>query len=198
MMAVSPSALNLASQPFRRERAQNAVFVFVCLALTCSLLVLIGLILSGRARASHLRTEINQERSELQRLQREQSQFSSVLGKPENADVFSKSVFLNQLIARRAVSWSHVFKDLETVMPANMRLVALRLPQVPSEDASGVDHVQLDMIVGTDRPDAVIQLLKRLQESALFGAASVVNQQPPTQSDPLYRYRVTVPYAQKL
>jgi hypothetical protein len=53
-------------------------------------------------------------------------------------------------------------------------------------------------VVGTDRPDAVIQLLKRLQESSLFGAASVVNQQPPTQNDPLYRYRVTVAYAQKL
>ena len=83
-------------------------------------------------------------------------------------------------------------------MPANMRVVAVRLPQVPSEDVGGVDHVELDMVVGTDRPDAVIQLLKRLQESTLFGAATVVNQQPPTQNDPLYRYRVTVAYAQKL
>ena len=96
------------------------------------------------------------------------------------------------------MSWTHVFKDVETVMPPNMRLVALRLPQVPSEDIGGIDHVQLDMVVGTDRPDAMIQLLKSLQESPLFGAAAVVNQQPPTQNDPLYRYRVTVAYAQKL
>ncbi len=123
MMAVSPGALNLASQPFRRERAQNAVYAFICVALTCSLLVLIGLILQERARASYIRRDINQERAQLQRLQREQAQFSSVLGKPENADVFSRSVFLNQLIARRAVSWTHVFKDLETVMPPNMRLI---------------------------------------------------------------------------
>lgn len=198
MMAVSPGALNLASQPFRRERAQNAVYAFVCLALTCSLLVLIGLILKERARASYLRREINQERAQLQRSQREQSQFSGVLAKPDNADVFAKSVFLNQLIARRAVSWTHVFKDLETVMPPNMRVVAVRLPQVPNEDVAGVDHVQLDMVVGTDRPDAMIQLLKSLQQSPLFGAAAVVNQQPPTQNDPLYRYRVTVAYAQKL
>lgn len=198
MTTVSAGALNLASQPFRRERAQNAVFAAMCLALTCSLLVLIALILHGRAAASDVRREIDQERSQLQALQRQQSQFSIVLGKPENADVFAKSVFLNQLISRRAVSWTHVFRDLSTVMPANMRLVAVRLPQVPSEDIGGVDHVQLDMVVGTDRPDAVIQLLKRLQESKLFGAASVVNQQPPTQNDPLYRYRVTVSYAQNL
>ena len=198
MNAISAGTLNLASQPFRRERAQNAVYAFICLGLACSLLVLVGLILHERASASSLRREINEERAQLRRLQREQAQFASVLGKPENADVFARSVFLNQLIARRAVSWSHVFKDLETVMPANMRLLSVRLPQVPTEDAGGVDHVQLDMVVGTDRPDAVIQLLKRLQGSTLFGAATVVNQQPPTQNDPLYRYRVTVGYAQKI
>jgi hypothetical protein len=198
MKVTSAGALNLASQPFRRERAQTAVSAFICLGLMCSLLVLIALILHERSNASTVRREITQERAQLLGVQREQSQFSSVLGKPENADVFARSVFLNQLIARRAVSWSHVFKDLGTVMPANMRLVGLRLPQVPNENAGGIDHVQLDMVVGTDRPDAVIQLLKRLQESTLFGAATVVNQQPPTQNDPLYRYRVMVAYAQKL
>jgi len=40
--------------------------------------------------------------------------------------------------------------------------------------------------------------LKRLEASSLFGAASVVSQQPPTQNDPLYKYRVTVNYAQQL
>jgi hypothetical protein len=198
MTAISAGALNLASQPFRRERAQNAVLACICLGLTCSFLVLVALILHGRAAASDIRREIGQEHSQFRALQQQQSQFSIILGKPENADVFAKSVFLNQLISRRAVSWTHVFRDLATVMPSNMRLVAVRLPQVPAENVGGVDHVHLDMVVGTDRPDTVIQLLKRLQESKLFGAASVVNQQPPTQNDPLYRYRVTVAYAQNL
>jgi type IV pilus assembly protein PilN len=198
MKLTSAGALNLASQPFRRERAQLAVSAVACLGLACLLLVLIAIIFNERANASNVRREITQERGQLARLQREEAQFSSILGKPENADVFARSVFLNQLIARRAVSWSHVFKDLATVMPANMRVVGVRLPQVPSENVGGIDHVQLDMVVGTDRPDAVIQLLKRLQESSLFGAATVVNQQPPTQNDPLYRYRVMAAYAQKL
>ncbi len=129
---------------------------------------------------------------------REEAYLEAVLAKPDNADVFAKSVFLNELIARRAVSWTRVFKDLETVMPTNMRLVGIRLPQVAAEDASGANRVQLDMIVGTDRPDTVIELLKRLQKSSLFGAAQMVTQTPPTQNDPLYRYRVTVGYAQKL
>jgi hypothetical protein len=32
----------------------------------------------------------------------------------------------------------------------------------------------------------------------MFGAASVVNQSPPTQNDPLYKFRVMVAYAQSL
>lgn len=196
-MTFSPGAINLASQPFRRERAQNAVYALLCLALACSLLVLVGLIFQARARASNLRREIAMERKQLTALQREQSQNSGVLARPDNADVFATSVFLNQLIARKAVSWTQVFKDLETVMPANMRLVALQLPQVAPESGSGMNHVQLDMVIGTDRPDAVIELLKRLQKSSLFGAASVVSEQPPTQNEPLYRYRITVPYGQK-
>ncbi len=79
-----------------------------------------------------------------------------------------------------------------------MRLIGIRLPQVPAENVNGTNRVQLDMILGTDRPDAVIELLRRFQRSDLFGDAQVMNQQPPTQNEPLYKYRVTVAYAQKL
>jgi hypothetical protein len=54
------------------------------------------------------------------------------------------------------------------------------------------------MTVGTDRPEAVIDLLKHLQGSPLFGSAQVMAQSPPTQNDPLYKYRLNVAYAQKL
>ena len=198
MTSASRPVINLASAPFQRERAQKAVLLFVCIALACSFLVLFAAILHGRSKASDIRRQIDQEQAQLQRLQREQANFSGILGRPQNADVFAKSVFLNQLIARRAISWTRVFRDLETVMPVEMRLEGVRLPQIASEDATGVDHVQLDMVVGTRRPDAVITLLKQLEVSPLFGAAAVANQQPPTQNDPLYRYRVTVAYAQKL
>jgi type IV pilus assembly protein PilN len=198
MKAFAGTAINLASQPFRRERAQLASLVMVCVLLTCSLFTLVGMILHERSEASGLRSRIAVENSQLVRLQRAQGQSSAVLGKPENADIFATSVFLNELIARRGVSWTRVFKDLETVMPPNMRLMGIRLPQTGPGDANGANRVQLDMQVGTTQPEAVIALLKRLQQSSLFGAASMMNQTPPTQNDPLYKYRVTVEYAQKL
>lgn len=197
MTFFSPTTINLASEPFRRERAQNAAFAMICAGLTASLLVLILLMLHARAQAADLRRGIESARAELQRLESQEAQYSSFVSKPANADVFATSVLLNELIARRGVSWTRVFKDLATVMPPNVRLVGVRLPQVAAERGTGVNRVQLDMMVGTDRPDAVIDLLRRLQQSALFGPAQVMTQTPPTQNDPLYKYRVTVAYAQK-
>jgi Tfp pilus assembly protein PilN len=193
----SPSTINLASQPFRRERAQNAILAAACALLLCSFLVLGSMILHERARAADLRRTIDTERAELGRFQRQQSQFSTVLGRPENADIFARSVFLNELIARRAVSWTVVFRDLEKTLPSNMRLISIRLPQVAGGDTEGTDRVQLDMVLGTDRPETLIEMLKRLEQSELFGSAQVLGQQPPSQNDPQYKYRVTVIYAQK-
>jgi type IV pilus assembly protein PilN len=190
--------INLASQPFRRERAANAALLMLCVALACSLLALTVLILHEHAQAADLRRLIDHQQADLSRLEREQAQYTTVLGKPQNADVFATSVFLNELIARRGVSWVRAFADLEKIMPYDVRLVTVRLPQVPAQEVGGANHVQLDMVVGTDKPTAVLQLLKRLQASPLFGAAELMNSAPPTQNDPLYRYRITVAYAQKL
>jgi hypothetical protein len=198
MKPFTPTVLNLASQPFRRERARLATLMVVCALLSGSLLALTGMILHGRAEAADLRRQMEAKQAELRRLQGEQGRFSAVLTKPQNADVFATSVFLNELIARRGVSWTRVFKDLETVMPGTMRLLGIRLPQAGSIDGDGVNRVQLDMFVGTTEPEAVIRLLKNLQESNLFGEASMVSHSPPSQNDPLHKYRVTVAYAQKL
>ena len=170
-----------------------------CVGLFALLLLLSVAVLHARSEAGDVRRVIEVQRATLKRLDRESTRFSSVLGKSENADVFSRSVFLNEVIARRAVSWTLVFRDLEHLLPSNVRLIGVRLPQVTGEEAaSGSNRVQLDMFVGSDKPEAVIELLKRLSNSKLFGSAKMLAQQPPNQNDPLYKFRVTVPYAQEL
>lgn len=190
--------MNLATEPFRKERAQTAAYAAGCAILFCSLLVLIGMVLHERAAAAGIRKQIDAQQAQLQALQKQQSAFSNVLARPQNADVFSTNVFLNDVIARRSVSWTRVFEDLKTVVPSNMRVEVIRLPQIGAREVGGVDQVQLDMVVGTDRPETITSLLKKLESSSLFGAASVINQTPPTQNDPLYKFRVMVSYAQKL
>jgi type IV pilus assembly protein PilN len=198
MKTQPPVSINLASEPFRRERADVAAFAVLCVLLSCSLCVLLALFLLARSQASDIRRQIARQEAQLEGLRRQQNQYSSVLTKPENANAFANSVFLNQIIARRGVSWTRVFEDLSTVLPPSVALQGVRLPQIDSEDEKGANRVQLDMVVGTTKPESVITLLKNLQKSPLFGAASFMSANPPSQNDPLYKYRLTVPYDQKL
>lgn len=190
-------SINLASQPFGRERAQIAMLTGVCVVLSLSLCVFAALIVKERAQVSTLHRTIRVEQQQLARLDRQQNQFQSVIARPANADVFSKSVFYNELIARRAVSWTRVFEDLGHVMPRNVQLVSLRLPQVVASSDRDKNHIELNMLVGTQQPAAFLTLMKNFESSSLFGAPSMQSQQPPTQNDPLFRYTLTVPYVQK-
>jgi type IV pilus assembly protein PilN len=54
------------------------------------------------------------------------------------------------------------------------------------------------MVIGAQGPGPVIEFLRNLQASPRFGPATVHNSAAPTDNEPLYRYRVSVNYAQKL
>ena len=60
------------------------------------------------------------------------------------------------------------------------------------------NEVMLDMTVGADKPDALDGLLKALEGSPIFGPVYQHSTLAPTQAEPLYRSRITVPYEQKL
>jgi hypothetical protein len=56
----------------------------------------------------------------------------------------------------------------------------------------------LDMVVGAKEPGSVIGFLKKLEDSPRFGTIYGHSLLPPSNNEPLYRYRVTVNYGQKL
>lgn len=185
--------INLASEPFRRDRPILAASAALALVLTGLLGVLMYLIEADRSRLSDTRTQVDKLTTELRSTTAEQAQLDASLRQPLNAAVLQQNVLLNALVNRKSVSWTRIFSDLEGVMPLNVRLIQVRLPQVDSQN-----QVLLDMVVGAQTPGPVIEFLKRLQGSARFGPATVHNSAPPTDNEPLYRYRVSVNYAQKL
>jgi Tfp pilus assembly protein PilN len=184
--------INLASQPFRRDRAMLAASISVSLLLVVTLGTLISLIMADRAQSADVRSDLNQLNRQIRAARAEQGQLDAVLRKPENAEVLERSVFINALLVRKGISWTRIFADLEKTVPHNVKILAIR----PSVNAQ--NQVMLDMTVGADTPEPVIQLYKALEESPLFGSVLQHSSLPPTQSDPLYRYRMTVIYAQKL
>ena len=184
--------INLASQPFRRARAVLVASIAVCVVLMAALGALISLGLADRAQLADVRHEVDLLNRQVRSVQSDQARLDAVLRRPENAEVLERSLFLNTLLLRKGVSWTRIFGDLEKIVPYNVRIIQVH----PSID--GQDQVTLDMTVGAESPQPFIELLKALEESPLFGSVFDHSSLPPTQAEPLYRYHVSVNYAQKL
>jgi type IV pilus assembly protein PilN len=184
--------VNLASEPFRRDRPVLVASALAALLLVAVLAMQLSTIMTQREASKESREMLLSLETRISQLDKEQARIQSELRQPANAAVLDRSVFLNLLLQRKGISWTRMFADLENVFPGRVRLVTIR-PYV-----TGDNRVQLDMIVGSTEPEPVIDLLKRLETSPLFGETSLVNSQPPSQNEPLYRYRLSVNYAQKL
>ena len=184
--------INLASEPFRRNRAMIVASSVLGAMLTGTFVLLVVLIVNERHQKRDVLEATAQAEEQLAKMGSEQAAIEATMRKAENADVLERSVFLNTLIARKGVSWTKLFGDLESVMPHNVRLVAIR-PQTDQKN-----NIQLVMTVGAQSVEPVVDLLKKMEGSGIFSVPSVANCLPPSQSEPLYRCRVSVNYAQKL
>jgi hypothetical protein len=185
--------INLASEPFRRDRPLVVGSTALGIVLGLLLIYQVTAIISERHQAADIRVAIDQQNARLRSIAAQQAKLNATLRRPENAEVLERSLFLNTLIERKAISWTKIFADLEKVMPYNVRLVSVRLPEVDVNN-----QVLLDMVVGAKDVPPILELLKRLEGSPQFGPTSVQSSAPPSQTDPFYRYHVTVSYAQKL
>ena len=185
--------INLASEPFRHDRAKLVATVICSAALVGLLGVQVVLILAERERAAENRGRVASLNAELAGIRSGQATADSTIQQPVNAEVLERSVLLNSLVQRKAISWARLFADIESVLPNNVRLIQVRLPQVNIRN-----EVTLDMEVGAQGPLQAIEFTDRLASSALFGPATLLRSDPPTQNEPLYKYRLTVSYAQKL
>jgi len=185
-------AINLASQPFRRDRAMIVASTLVCLLLVASLGVLIHLANEDNRQLGDVRHEVAMLKKQVQTVNDQQGKLNGVIHQPQNETVLERSVFINSLLLRKGVSWNRIFTDLEKTIPYNVKLTRIR----PSVDEQG--HVMLDMILASENSVPMIGALKAFEDNTLFGAVEMKNQIPPTQTEPLYRLALSVTYAQKL
>jgi Tfp pilus assembly protein PilN len=185
--------INLSSVPFRRDRPLFVASIAACAVLALLLFTQIGTIVAHRHEAADTRAAIDRATAQLNRINAEQSKFTATISRPENAEVLERSLFLNTLIERKAISWTKLFHDLQGVVPSNVRLVSVRLPEVDIQN-----QVLLDLVVSAKDVAPVLDLFKKFEASPQFGPTTLVNSLPPSQTDPFFRYHVTVNYAQKL
>jgi type IV pilus assembly protein PilN len=184
--------INLAREPFRRDRPMLVGSAAAAVLLLITLVLLISLAVTQHNQKRDTQAMLDRTNRQLTAIRNEQVKLDGAMRKPGNAQVLDRSILLNTLIRRKAISWTRIFSDLDTVCPPNVRIIAIR----PTVNAQG--GLFLDMQVAADTPEPVIGFIAKLEGSDVFGSTAVSGFTPPSQTSPFYRYQLSVNYVEKL
>jgi type IV pilus assembly protein PilN len=163
--------INLASQPYEDARQfwlrwGTALGVVAILTLT-----LLAITLTDWFAARRDHSQIAALHAEIAQRDRTRLQAEDFLGQPKNRTTRDQSQFLNELIERKSLSWTHVLEDLEKVMPARVHLVSIH----PELDVD--NQLTLKMVVAGDR-DRALELAHRMEDSRHFAKTYVETEAP--------------------
>jgi len=163
--------LNLSTRPFPAYRLINIAFG----AILVGLLVLsawqaVGFIRFSRLSHPLQATEVD-ARVEAESLGKRVADVESRLDRPEATAKLNEIGFLNHLIARKDLSWTRLFADLEEMVPNNVHLVGLR----PDIGTNGVITLQIELRARSIADAS--EFIHRLEKSPVFQNINVSNEQ---------------------
>jgi len=159
--------INLATHPYEAARVYARRMTWVVAGLALLTVVLVGYILHQRAQTRDVDRQLATARQELVALDIEKAQAVAILNQPQNRDVAEQSQFLNNLFARKALSWTRVFADMEKMMPPNIHVVSMK-PEFNRDN-----QLVLHVLVATSERDKAVELVKRMEKSPHFRAPQV-------------------------
>jgi len=161
--------VNLARRPSENLRRAWVVWGGMLAVLSAVLFVLA----SGVIVSAWNNRRIHRQESEVQHrmapLRRREQVLDVQLQNPQVKAALAHSQYLNQLIDRKAVSWTRLFERLETLMPADLQLISIR-PQKQAGKAG------VDMIVGGRTLQPAINFVSHLEAAPDFSSAQVLRE----------------------
>lgn len=159
--------VNLASSPYEAAREYARRMTILLGVLVLLTVGLVGYILYQRGTTRDVDQQIAQTRQEIDSLDAEKAQAQTILNQPQNRDVADQSAFLNNLFARKALSWTQVFAQMEKLMPANIHVVSMK-PEFNRDN-----QLVLHVVVVTPSRDKAVELVKRMEDSPHFRSPRV-------------------------
>ena len=162
--------LNLATQPYAEVRQfmfRWTVGLAVLAVVTIGLLYFAGTALRSWNAARKQQSDVQAKITERDQLRQSAQAY---LNQPQNRDTRDRSQFLNELIARKAFSWTQVFSDLEKIMPVGLHVVSVT-PGV-NED----NQIEVKMNVNGRSRDRAIELVRQLENSRHFTQAKITDE----------------------
>jgi type IV pilus assembly protein PilN len=159
--------INLASNPYEAAREYTRRLGLLVGALAVLTVGLMGYILYQRSHTRDIDQKIAAAKQEIANLDAEKAQAQAILNQPQNRDVADRSQFLNNLFARKALSWTRVFTEMEKLMPANIHVVSMK-PEFNREN-----QLVLHVVVATPAREKAVELVKQMEKSPHFRTPQV-------------------------
>ena len=159
--------INLASNPYEAAREYTRRMGLLVAGLAVLTVALLGYIMYHRSHTRGIDRQIAAARHEIAGLDAEKAQAQAILNQPQNRDVVAQSQFLNTLFARKALSWTRVFTEMEKLMPPNIHVVSMK-PEFNRDN-----QLVLHLAVLTSARDNAVELVERMEKSPHFRAPQV-------------------------
>ncbi len=160
--------INLASQPYEDARQFWMRWGTAVGAAGLLTLLLLTLTVTGWFNARRDRRAMAEKRALIAERDQVRANAEEFLNRPENRTTRDTSQFLNELIERKAFSWTRVLENLEKVMPARVHLVSIS----PGLDED--NQLSLKMTVAGDSRERAIELAQRMEDSKRFAQTNIM------------------------
>ena len=158
------NSLNLASKPFSNRIVPWALTVIILFVSLIGLLIVVQLTTSTRKQADLIQGQITQlkqrEQVLLDAAKQVQQQFT-----PEQQQALPAA---HELVDRKSFSWSRLLADLESTLPANVRVSRIAVRDVTR--AGGQTVAQLDLAVFATDPATINAMMTDWQQGGVFQA----------------------------
>jgi hypothetical protein len=176
---------NLSSRPFYNERAVHFLVAIVAgLVLALTLWNLQKLIRVSKHN-TELSAHIGNERSEAERLNREATRIRHGIDPKELALIVAEAREANTLIDQRTFSWTDFFNQIETTLPPDVMLTAVR----PTVTDAGT---RVSMVALARNADDFDEFMEKLEATGVF--EHVLPRQQDQTDDGLHRLVIDTDY----
>ncbi len=162
--------INLASQPYEDARQFWMRWGTAVGAAGLLTLILLALTVTGWVNARRDRLAMAEKRELIADRDRRRANAEEFLNRQENRNTRDMSQLLNEMIERKAFSWTRVLENLEKVMPPRVHLVSIS----PGLDED--NQLALKMTVAGDSRDRAIELVRRMEDSRRFAQTYITHE----------------------
>lgn len=183
--------INLASRKYEDVRRFFLLWRIALASLSVLTVLLATLAGFSYVRSKKSGREIKDLQQKVAALQKRRDQLMAAENSPENRDVTQQKIFWNQQIAKRNLSWTQLFNDLQTIMPSRAYLNSVQ-PELTHDN-----RLNLKISIAAEkRPDAR-ELETRMEDSNRFHGPKIITetlQKGQKNAPPIWKFEIETGY----